>query len=71
MDDVVLLNLFGTDLLGAELYDRFNLKHISNSEAKEMFRFEKVHIPRLTNSLGIPEHVTDEHITVTSKVKFR
>lgn len=49
IDDAILLHLFQNDPLGnrAMLYGRFNLDAISETEAKNMFRFEKALIPRL------------------------
>lgn len=67
MDDAVLM-LLNNDVLGnrAQLYERFTLYNISNIKAKSWFRFEKVHIPRLAATLGIPEYIsTDDNITLS------
>ncbi|XP_072375397.1 uncharacterized protein [Diabrotica undecimpunctata] len=67
MDDAVLLHVFGNNLLGnrADLYGRFSLETLSDLEVKNLFRFEKVHIPRLALALGILENITtEENITL-------
>lgn len=73
MDEAILLHIFDNDPLGnrADLYGRFTFDSISNTEAKDMFRFEKAHIPRLAAALGIPENITtDDNITLTSDLNF-
>ncbi|KAJ8914166.1 hypothetical protein NQ315_016245 [Exocentrus adspersus] len=67
LDDLLLYHVLN-DNLGhrADLYGRFSLNAISEIEAKQSFRFEKRHIPRLAEALNIPDEITTrENITLT------
>lgn len=67
MDEAILLHLFNNEPIGnrAELYGRFTLNNMSNTEAKNLFRFEKAHIPILAVALGVNEYITtDDKITL-------
>lgn len=67
MEDALLLHLFNENLGNrAELYGRFNFDHMSNTEARSLFRFDRMDIPRLTTALGIPELVrTQDNISIS------
>lgn len=72
VDDLLLHHLFNNENLGprADIYGRFDLDHISDMEAKALFRFEKRDILRLQNAFQIPERIIANNISVSGKCKF-
>lgn len=71
MDDILIENLLNDrEVLGprAQLYQRFDLENMLEIECTRLFRFSKVHIPRLARCLGIPELITTvDGVTLSSK----